>query len=118
VRRFAGRHVYGLLVHRGRRPSRVYTTPVVAWLVPGGILVPLPYGVTTDWYRNVLAADGGRIQLRGTWYAAIRPQVIPRTEAVTYLSPAARTLGRLLPVRDYVLLRHGEPAAATGSNAA
>ncbi len=112
VRQFAGRHVYALLAHRGRRSGRPYATPVVAWLVPDGIVVPLPYGVTTDWYRNVLAADGCEVQLYGRWYAATTPRVIPRAAAVTYLAPAARTLTRLLPIQDYVLLRRCTSSAA------
>ena len=47
--------------HRGRRTGRSLETPVD--VVPDGdaFLVALPYGRSTQWLRNVLAAGGGPV---------------------------------------------------------
>lgn len=113
ARRVAGRRVYALLQHQGRRSGRTYTTPVVAWHRGTTIIVPLSFGTTSDWCQNVLAHNGCRMQLRGQWYAAHAPQLIPRDDAVTYLPPLARIGARLLPVATYIKLRTSNEAADT-----
>ena len=95
--RVAGRRVYVLLQHQGRRSGRTYTTPVVAWHRGTTIIVPLSFGTTSDWYQHVRAHHGGHIQMRGQGYVAHTPQLIPRDDAVAYLPPRARIGARLLP---------------------
>src|SRR5579859_2180009 len=41
---------YAVLHHVGRRSGRTYATPVVAKFTAECVIVPLPYGVDTDWY--------------------------------------------------------------------
>lgn len=92
----------------------MYATPVVAWQTSAQTIVPLPYGPTTDWCRNVLAYGGCHIQIRGHWYAAHAPQLLSREAAVSYLPPAARTAARVLPVQSYLRLQTtAAPAANT-----
>ncbi len=105
ARRVAGRRMYALLLHRGRRSGRTYTTPVVAWHQDTMIIVPLSFGATSDWCQNVVAHNGCQLQLRGQWYTAHTPQLIPRNDAVAYLPPLARIGARLLRVATYVKLR-------------
>jgi hypothetical protein len=52
---FAGRHVYAVMHHVGRRTGHLYTTPVVALPIADGFMMPLLFGADTDWCRNLLA---------------------------------------------------------------
>ncbi|MEU0535791.1 nitroreductase family deazaflavin-dependent oxidoreductase [Amycolatopsis tolypomycina] len=86
----AGRkHWYAsALEHVGRRSGRSYTTPVVAGRVPGGFVVPLPYGTDVDWLRNVLAAGTANLRSRGITSVVTEPRIIDAAEAFTQVSPA------------------------------
>ena|SRR5256885_903279 len=68
--------LWGLMRHRGRRSGRLYATPVVLRPVPGGFVVPLPWGPTTDWCRNVLAAGRAEVRWKGRDRAVERPEVV------------------------------------------
>jgi deazaflavin-dependent oxidoreductase (nitroreductase family) len=57
-----------VLVHRGRRTGRIYTTPVeaVAGNVERGEYVIAPmWGESSDWYRNVIAGGLVAARVRG-----------------------------------------------------
>src|SRR5947209_3839077 len=57
--RFAGSRVmplYAVIRHRGRRSGRVYATPVAVTRRGDALVVPLPFGSSADWCRNVVAA--------------------------------------------------------------
>ena len=102
---FAGRRLYAVIRHTGRRSGRTYTTPVVAWTTSTGFIIPLSFGRTTDWYRNVVAAGRCTIQLRNRLYPAGDPQLIDRTAVLQELPPCGRTIARLVPVHTYLRLR-------------
>lgn len=80
--RLAGRpHWYAArLEHVGRRSGRSYATPVVASAVPGGFVVPLPYGTRVDWLRNLESAGGGALVVHGRRYTLADPQVLRTSE--------------------------------------
>jgi deazaflavin-dependent oxidoreductase (nitroreductase family) len=73
---------YALVQHRGRRSGRLYTTPVIAVRVSGGLVIPLAYGASVDWYQNLVAAGGGKLQWRGQVYTVGAPQVQAAAVAV------------------------------------
>jgi deazaflavin-dependent oxidoreductase (nitroreductase family) len=104
MRRLAGRRVYALLRHTGRHSGKRFETPVVAWKTKGGILVPVAWGTRADWYRNTIAAGGCDIQVRGRWYRCSAPRLVERTEALAHIAQPMRTLVRLGPVRQFLLL--------------
>jgi deazaflavin-dependent oxidoreductase (nitroreductase family) len=68
--------LYGVLEHRGRRSGKLFHTPVVVRPTPDGFVVPMPWGESTDWYRNVQAAGGCTIRWKGRDYVMIQPEVI------------------------------------------
>ena len=80
--RFAGKRVYAVVYHRGRKSGKDYQTPVVAMPTGDCFVFPLPYGAHTDWCRNLMAAGGGRMQWRGGFYALRSPRLIQPEEAV------------------------------------
>ena len=68
--------LYGVISHRGRRSGTVYRTPVVVRPTSDGFIVPMPWGESTDWYRNVCAAGGCTIRWKGRDYSLVDPEVI------------------------------------------
>ena len=108
VRRFAGRRLYALLRHRGRTSGKTYETPVMAWLTPGGMLVPLSWGTESDWYRNLIAANGCEVQVGGKWHRCAAPALIPPEGGLSYLPALTRAVARLFRVRQFVMLREVE----------
>jgi deazaflavin-dependent oxidoreductase (nitroreductase family) len=111
---FAGRHVFAIVHHVGRQSGRAYTTPVVAWPIADGFIMSLPYGVDTDWCRNVLAAGQGTIDWHGRTYRVSRPEVIDAAIAQPLLPKWARWLFQVFPVRDF--LKVDRPAAQEGTS--
>lgn len=104
ARILAGRRLYALLRHTGRRSGKRFETPVVAWKTRAGMLVPIAWGTGADWYRNTVAAGGCDIRLRGRWYHCVAPRVVARAEALAQLAEPMRTVVRLGPVRQFLLL--------------
>ncbi|HUO38799.1 MAG TPA: nitroreductase, partial [Mycobacterium sp.] len=105
--RLAGRrHWYASVIdHTGRRTGRHYATPVVADPVPGGVIVPLPYGTDVDWLRNVLAAGHANLRTRGTTYAVERPEIIDASAAAPLLPPARRRLLTRFGVQHFLTMK-------------
>jgi deazaflavin-dependent oxidoreductase (nitroreductase family) len=85
---------WAVICHRGRRSGREYRTPVAAWKRGETVAVALLYGKDSDWVRNVLAADGGRIVRAGRTYELRSPRIVAAREA-SGISPPARALGRV-----------------------
>ncbi len=84
VLRFAGQAPWpvGRLEHRGRRSGAFRVTPVLAWPVAGGFVVPLPYGTEVDWAENVRHAGEGVLQFQGVRYRVDDPRVVPARDVV------------------------------------
>ena len=83
---------YALIVHRGRTSGRVYRTPVTAFVRQGTLIVALPYGVDSDWVKNLLAAQGGEVVRRGRTSALSNPRVVSRDDG-----PKVPILARISP---------------------
>lgn len=105
VRSFAGRRYYALLRHQGRKSGKLYDTPVMAWPTAAGIVVPVTWGTTCDWYRNIAAAGGCEVQISGRWYRAVEPRLLEGEAARPYLPVTPRLFGLLFPIERFLLLR-------------
>src|SRR5215217_1667007 len=68
--------LYGVITHRGRRSGKDYRTPVVVRPMNDGFIVPMPWGESTDWYRNVRAAGECTIRWKDRDYSLVDPEVI------------------------------------------
>lgn len=93
----AGRKYWyaGVIEHTGRRSGKKYATPVVIEKVSGGFLIPLPYGTSVDWLRNVQAQGHTTIRVHGETLDAAEPVVIDAPTAADLLSPRRqREFGR------------------------
>jgi deazaflavin-dependent oxidoreductase (nitroreductase family) len=110
--KLAGRKHMGMAAqirHVGRRSGREYVTPIGARLAGDTFVIPLTFGNTSDWSRNVRAAGGGVIRLNGTDYRAAQPELADRHQATSVIraafNPVQRAMFRMLGIRQYLLLR-------------
>ena len=91
--RFAGG--FGSLVvleHLGRRSGKVRHTPVRAFRRDGVVAVGANFGAQSDWVKNVLAAGGYRMTMRGHRLRLSEPRLVPLEEAMAVF-PAWFSLG-------------------------
>jgi deazaflavin-dependent oxidoreductase (nitroreductase family) len=94
--------LYGVLHHIGRRSGREYATPVVVRSTAEGTWVPLPFGESTDWYRNARAAGGLRVTWRGRDHWLADPTVVSREAANGAFNGLMRTLMRVAGIEFVV----------------
>lgn len=66
---------FAIVSHVGRKSGASYETPVNAFRTPEGYRVALTYGPDADWVRNVLAAGGCVLRVRGRRVACGSPRV-------------------------------------------
>ena len=93
------------MVHRGRRSGREYRTPVNVFATADGFVIALTYGAEhTDWVRNVLAAGGCELRVRGRVLRADSPRIFHDETRQAIRLPERQVL-RLLGVADFMSLR-------------
>src|SRR5262245_46472417 len=88
---------WAVVLHRGRRSSRPYRTPLLAFRRGRTLVIALLYGEESDWLRN-LRAGGGQVIRGGRTFAVAPPGVVDTGEAgelLARLSPAGRRYCRL-----------------------
>jgi deazaflavin-dependent oxidoreductase (nitroreductase family) len=102
ARALAGRRwfpLWAVVHHRGRRSGTEYATPIA--VVPTRdkslILIGLPWGTTTNWARNVVAADGAVVTWKGRDQRMGAPRIIDAMEAATLATPLFRFAVRRMP---------------------
>jgi len=108
TRPLAGRRLFPLwavVYHAGRRSGRTYATPIAIQLTPDGFVIPLPFGDSTQWARNVLAAGGCRLRWRGAELDACAPEVVGWAEASAFYGPVLRALAPALGIRHFLRVR-------------
>ena len=98
--------------HVGRTSGRDYETPVVAVPTDEGFVIALPYGTTTDWLRNVLAAGSAVIVHEGDTHSVDRPEIVPRAVGNPHFPPQEQRSHRLFNVDDFLLVRRAPLADA------
>jgi deazaflavin-dependent oxidoreductase (nitroreductase family) len=111
---FAGRrHFYASAIrHVGRRSGKQYVTPIVAEPTDSGFVVPLPYGVSTDWVRNVLAAGDATLRVHGETVDVTAAEVIAADRALSLLAPDRARYWQLMRTRMFLRLTRAPVATA------
>jgi deazaflavin-dependent oxidoreductase (nitroreductase family) len=102
--------------HIGRTSGRSYSTPVTAVPIDDGFVIALPYGLSADWLKNVLASGSATIVHDGSTYEVDRPEVVPLSAVEHEFSPAGRRAHRLFGVEQCLRVRRpvpDQPDAAT-----
>jgi deazaflavin-dependent oxidoreductase (nitroreductase family) len=99
-----------LIRHRGRTSGRVYETPIGPFIHGDEVLVALPYGAGTDWFRNALAAGGAELLVGGETIVLSEPDVIPVASVGDAFPPGERRTHRIFGVEHCARFRVVEPS--------
>lgn len=92
----SGHGPFSLIRHVGRTSGRMYETPVILAVVPGGFVAELTYGEDADWYRNIVAAGGCVVVHRGAEYRVDRIEPLAAEQGRSaYPTPFRQVLGAL-----------------------
>jgi deazaflavin-dependent oxidoreductase (nitroreductase family) len=78
--------LWGVLEHRGRTSGRTYHTPLVIREVPGGFVIPVPFGPGTQWVKNIEWAGEASIRWDGRDHHVVEPEQIDLQAAETAFS--------------------------------
>jgi deazaflavin-dependent oxidoreductase (nitroreductase family) len=95
---------FGLVVHTGRKSGRTFRTPVNIFRRDDGYIVALTYGPQSDWVRNVLAAGGCDVIMRGRTVHLTKPEVV-RDPGLRRLPAFTRPLLTVVGVKDLLVLQ-------------
>ena len=105
TRLFAGRIPgFGLLTYRGRTTGRIYHLPINVFKRGEHYIFVLTYGSESQWVKNVLAAGGCEIQVRGRDLRLVQPELIvnPAWELIPW---PARFIERMAGVTEFLVMR-------------
>jgi deazaflavin-dependent oxidoreductase (nitroreductase family) len=97
-----------VIQHQGRKSGRAYSTPVSARATPDGFVVPLNFGDTADWFKNVKAAGGCTIEWNGARYPVVEPRIVDWSVAKSAFSPWEQKVMGLVGMANFVELRHAQ----------
>ena len=101
---------FGILTHRGRRTGRTYRTPINVFRRGDRYVFALTYGSDAEWVKNVLAAGGCSIRVRGRDVPLTDPELV--VDPSRRLVPApVRIVLRLDDVTEFVVMRADEDRA-------
>jgi deazaflavin-dependent oxidoreductase (nitroreductase family) len=89
--------------HSGRRSGRTYETPINVFRTSDGYVAALTYGPDTDWVRNVVAAGGCELKVRGEWLPMTAPRIV-HDERRTAVPRAIRPVLALPGTVDFLYL--------------
>ncbi len=91
--------------HVGRTSGRPYETPVHAVPTEDGFVIALPYGLNTDWLKNVLASGTATIVDEGSTYPVDQPELVPLSVAEPLFSAKDQRTHRRFRVEEYLVVR-------------
>jgi deazaflavin-dependent oxidoreductase (nitroreductase family) len=101
---------FGAVLHRGRKSGREYRTPVKVFRNGDHYVLSLPYGRDSDWVRNVMAADGCELLIRGRRVRMTGPRLYEDTRQAIIPAPVRAILKRLKAYDFMELSRADVPA--------
>ena len=104
---------FAIVRHVGRRSGKPYETVIMVWPTGESFVIALTYGPKVDWYRNILAAEGGAMFWHNRVYAVGKPEPLDVQTALTAFPAAFRLVLGRVGLRDFVRLKFIEPSPAT-----
>jgi deazaflavin-dependent oxidoreductase (nitroreductase family) len=105
TRLFAGRIPgFGLLTCRGRSSGRTYRLPLNVFRRGEHYIFVLTYGSDSQWVKNVLAACGCQIRVRGRDVRLVEPELIVNPDW-KLVPPPVRLIERLAGASAFLRMR-------------
>ncbi len=99
---------FGVLTYRGRNTGRSYRLPINVFRHGRQYLFVLTYGSESQWVKNVLAAGGCQIRVRGRDVRLVEPELIV-DPALKLVPPPARLIERLGGATELLRMRAANP---------
>jgi hypothetical protein len=97
--------LWAIVRHRGRRSNRWYATPVAIGHRDDALFIPLPFGSTADWLRNVVAAGGCVIRWNGVEHPMTDPEILDAASGLAAFNPIEAWLLKGLGIKGILRLR-------------
>lgn len=97
-----------VIQHVGRTSGTPYETPIGPFPTDEGFVIALPYGTTSDWLKNVLAAGSAVIIHDGSTYQVDHPEVIPSEVALRHLPTKEKRNIRMFRIDQFLQVRRAE----------
>ena len=93
---------WSVVGHVGRTSGRTYRNPVSAYPLGDGYVIPILYGIESNWVRNVLATGRLTLRAKGRDYELERPSIIDRAQALAAFPTPLRTYLRFRGIDAFV----------------
>ena len=94
----------------------MYATPLGMRPHGGAFVMPLTFGETAAWYRNVKAAGSGRVTYRARDYALVDPEIIDYSAAAAAFPRYELLQFRLLGINRYLRMSLVSTGSARASS--
>ncbi|MFZ0808512.1 MAG: nitroreductase family deazaflavin-dependent oxidoreductase [Candidatus Sulfotelmatobacter sp.] len=110
---------FGVITHTGRKSGRCFRTPVNVFRAPGGFLIALTYGPSSQWVQNVLAAGAAALETRRVQYHISSPEIVNDPTRRQFPFPVRIVLG-IVGAKDFLRVAASSKNVeqGTGTNAA
>jgi deazaflavin-dependent oxidoreductase (nitroreductase family) len=96
---------WGLVEHVGRKSGRRYRTPVAILRAGDRLVIPVPFGLGTQWVQNVLAASGATLHWQGRDVPVDDARIVPWSEVKPLVRRSLGFAVRLTRIRDMLSVR-------------
>ncbi|HEU0003849.1 MAG TPA: nitroreductase family deazaflavin-dependent oxidoreductase [Ktedonobacteraceae bacterium] len=103
---------FAVIRHVGRRSGKPYETTIMVWHTGEGFVIALTYGSKVDWYRNIVAAEGGTLLWHGKVYTIGKPEPIDAKKALTAFPAFFRFILRRSGTHEFVWVKSSVPEPA------
>jgi deazaflavin-dependent oxidoreductase (nitroreductase family) len=102
LRHLAGHGWFVELEHVGRRSGTTFRTPLMAFREGSTVTVALTYGPDVDWLRNVRAAGGARMHIKGSLVTLGPARTLTEAEGLRRMPVPIRRVLPVLGCHDFV----------------
>ena len=100
--------IWGQITHIGRKSGTTYHTPIAVLASDDDLIVPLPFGLATQWTQNVLAAGEAEIRWKGLDRRMVEPRVVEFEEIRTRIHRPIRNIVPLIGIRHFLIARRAD----------
>jgi hypothetical protein len=97
--------LWAVLRHVGRRSGTAYETTIVAFPTAGGFLIPLPFGETTQWLKNLRSTDRAGLRYADREFVIDHPELVDLETAGPDLPGWVRFAAGRVGIRHFVRVR-------------